>query len=152
MARFRPNVALLLVDDRDRLLICERAKVKDAWQLPQGGVSRGESLEEALYREVEEEIGLPQGSYKILEWRDGYSYYYPDPVRRRKKSGYEGQTQTYYLCRLKKKAPPIDVHQRPREFQDHRWVAPADFQLKWVPEFKREVYRQVFKDFFDVKL
>jgi len=151
MAGYRPNVALLLVDREGCLLICERAGVRGGWQFPQGGVDDGESPREALHREVEEEIGLPPEAYEILESREGYAYRYSEEVKRRKRTSYRGQTQTYFLCRLREGAPPIDVHQRPREFQDYRWISPGEFDLNWVPAFKRGVYRQVIRDFFGVE-
>lgn len=112
----------------------------------------GESPEESLVREVWEEIGLPEGSYDILESRDGYAYHYPPGVKKRKKGNYDGQTQTYFLCRLKADAPPVDVHQDPPEFQDHQWIEPSEFEIEWVPGFKQEVYCRVFRDFFNVEL
>lgn len=148
---YRPNVALLLLNQNDDLLICERAGVKGAWQFPQGGMDPGETAREALYREVREEIGLPQGSYEELDSKDGYRYLYPEEVRKKKKKKHDGQEQTYFLCRLKKDAPPIDVDQKPREFRAYRWIKPAEFQLSWLPEFKREVHRAVLRDFFQVE-
>jgi putative (di)nucleoside polyphosphate hydrolase len=53
---------------------------------------------------------------------------------------------------LKPDAPEVNVNQRPREFSAYRWILPTEFELEWLPEFKREVYRQVMKDFFDVNL
>ncbi|NNC90247.1 MAG: RNA pyrophosphohydrolase [Akkermansiaceae bacterium] len=150
MAKYRPNVALLLVDDDGRLLVCERAKTANSWQFPQGGVDKGESLEEALHREVEEEIGLPKGCYEVLESRDGYRYDFPPKLKSRKR--YAGQEQTYFLCRLHPSAPPIDVHGKPREFQSHQWIKPGEFSLEWLPKFKRGVYREVLRDFFGVKV
>jgi putative (di)nucleoside polyphosphate hydrolase len=114
-------------------------------------VDDGENPRQALHREVQEEIGLPPQAYEILESREGYNYQYSEEVKRRKRTSYRGQSQTYYLCRLRENAPPIDVHQRPREFRDFRWIAPAEFDLNWVPAFKRSVYRQVIRDFFGVE-
>lgn len=152
MPSFRPNVALLLLDGEDRLLICERAKIEGGWQVPQGGMDEGETPLEALHREVWEEIGLPEGSYEILESRDGYSYEYPPHVKKTKKGNYDGQTQTYFLCRLKDGAPPINIDQNPPEFRSYRWLKPGDFELNWLPGFKQEVYRRVMRDFFGVTL
>ncbi|MBK1834268.1 NUDIX domain-containing protein [Roseibacillus ishigakijimensis] len=150
---FRPNVALLLVREDGRLLICERIKVKGAWQFPQGGVDEGETLEEALKREVEEEIGLLPQSYDILEMRGGYRYLYPPSVKKRKRKGwFDGQEQTYYRCLLHDVEAKIDIQRKPREFRQYKWIKPADFKLTWLPEFKREVYRKVMWDFFEVKL
>ena len=58
MEKYRPNVAALMVNEREQLLICERFKVPGAWQFPQGGVDEGEEPDKALLREVEEEVGF----------------------------------------------------------------------------------------------
>lgn len=150
MASYRPNVALLLLDAEERLLVCERVKIPGAWQFPQGGVDKGESLEDALFREVCEEIGLPPWSYQILRFRHGYRYDFPPHLKKSK--SYKGQEQTYYLCQLREGAPEVDVNQRPREFKRHRWIRPSEFSLGWLPEFKHEVYRRVMDDFFGVEL
>ena len=154
MPSYRPNVALLLLDEQDRLLICERMKVEGAWQFPQGGIDEGESAQEALLREVEEEIGLPPPSYEVIESRDGYRYLFPPEIRSKKgkRARFVGQEQTYFLCRLRKGAPPIKVDQNPREFRNYRWIEPSRFNLDWLPAFKRPVYQNVFRDFFGVVL
>ncbi len=154
MVRFRPNVAALMVRDDGRLLVCERWQVPGAWQFPQGGVDPGETAEEALFREVREEIGLRKKDYEVVKSRSGYRYLYPQEVRKKKvrKHGCEGQEQQYFLCRLKPGASEIDTNQRPREFAAHRWIQPDEFDMDWLPDFKREVYREVMSDFFDVKL
>jgi putative (di)nucleoside polyphosphate hydrolase len=150
---YRPNVAILLTRDDGRLLICERHKVKGAWQFPQGGVDEGETLEEALKREVLEEVGIHPGSYDIIEMRGGYRYVYPAEMKKKKRAGwFDGQEQTYYRCLLHDKKAVINVDQKPREFRDYKWILPSEFQLEWLPPFKREVYRKVMKDFFEVEL
>ena len=154
MLEYRPNVAILLVREDGRLLICERIKVKGAWQFPQGGVDEGETLEETLKREVEEEIGILPSSYDILEMRGGYRYVYPDNIKKKKRSKgfFDGQEQTYFRCLLHDKNAKINIERKPREFRDVKWIEPSEFQLKWLPGFKREVYRKVMKDFFKVEL
>jgi len=152
MPSFRPNVALLLLNSSGRLLICERLNCPEAWQFPQGGVDEGEGIEEALIREVEEEIGLPPDSYAIEKQQGGYQYLYPEGVVKKKSGWFEGQEQTYYQCRLHDEAPEIDLSREPREFADYRWIEPSEFKLKWLPKFKREVYRDVMRDFFGVEL
>jgi putative (di)nucleoside polyphosphate hydrolase len=154
MFRYRSNVAALIVRADSSLLICERWTVPGAWQFPQGGVDAGESLEEALFREVKEEIGIGPKHYHIIEKRTGYRYLYPEEVRNKKlqKHGNHGQEQTYFLCALSPTAPPVDVNQKPREFRAYRWIHPHEFDLDWLPSFKQDVYRQVMSDFFDVTL
>jgi len=151
MASYRPNVAALIINRKGKLLVCERINSKGAWQFPQGGVDGGEKPRKALSREIKEEVGLSKGSYKVLKKRDGYSYLYSDQVKKQKVY-YDGQVQTYYLCRLKKGAPEIDLDQKSPEFRNYKWIRPRDFKLKWLPEFKRQVYRAVMLDFFGVRL
>jgi len=154
MVRYRPNVAALIVNADGNLLICERSTIPGAWQFPQGGVDDGESMEEGLFREVSEEVGLKPGHYEVLERRDGYRYLYPPDVRAKKmkKHGNHGQEQTYFLCKLKPEAPAINVHQTPQEFSAYRWIQPEEFDLDWLPTFKHEVYKAVMEDFFGVSL
>ncbi|MGJ8643850.1 MAG: NUDIX domain-containing protein [Luteolibacter sp.] len=154
MEKYRPNVAALMINADGNLLICERSNLPGAWQFPQGGVDKGESEVEALFREVKEEIGLKKSHYKILGSRGGYRYLYPEDVRAKKvkKHGNHGQEQTYFLCQLSKGAPQVNVNQDPREFGSYRWILPEEFDLDWLPVFKHEVYTAVMKDFFNLDL
>lgn len=154
MVRYRPNVAALVVNSAGNLLICERCNIPGAWQFPQGGVDVGESVEAALYREVREEIGLEPRHYEIIQHQGGYRYLYPQDVRGKKlkKHGNHGQEQTYFLCKLKADAPQVNVDQKQREFRAYRWILPAEFDLDWLPAFKRDVYREVMRHFFNVEI
>lgn len=155
MVRFRPNVAALMVRPEERtLLICERSTMRGAWQFPQGGVDTGESLETALFREVREEVGLLPAHYEVVRMLDGYRYLYPEEARMKKlkKHGFHGQAQTYFLCHLKTGAPEVNVNQKSREFSAYRWIEPEEFELAWLPAFKRDVYRKVMRDFFGIYL
>ncbi len=154
MVRYRQNVAALIVNSDGNLLICERATVSGAWQFPQGGVDPGETLEQALVREVREEVGLGAQHYEVVDRCEGYRYLYPRDVREKKlrKHGSHGQEQTYFLCHLKPDAPQVDVSQKPCEFRAYRWIPPGEFDLDWLPTFKRDVYREVMRDFFRIHL
>ena len=150
MPKFRQNVAALIVNRKGEILVCERIKTKGAWQFPQGGVDKGETILEALLREVEEEVGLTEDDYKVVEYRDEYFYFYPAHIRAKKK--WDGQEQTYFLCKLKKKAKEIDLGEKSAEFGAYCWVKPEDFEVEWLPSFKVEVYREVMRDFFDMEI
>lgn len=154
VVRYRPNVAALVVNSVGNLLICERWTIPGAWQFPQGGVDAGETLLQALYREVREEVGLEAKHYDVINQREGYRYLYPELARGKKirKHGSHGQEQTYFLCHLKPDAPQVNVNQRQREFRAYRWILPEEFDLDWLPVFKRDVYREVMRDFFRVEL
>ncbi len=152
--RYRPNVAILLLDKKGKLLICERIEAKGAWQFPQGGVDAGEDFISALHREVWEEIGLDPEDYEMIDQRGGYKYKYPPGVREKKKKKHNcvGQEQTYFLCRLTGDKKKVNVHQKPPEFQSADWINPEDFQVSWLPEFKVPVYKKVFMDFFKCEI
>lgn len=147
---YRPNVAAILERQNGDIFVAERVNVKGAWQFPQGGVDSGESLDIALYRELEEEIGVKPEHIEVLETRSGYRYAF---AKGRLKYGvYGGQEQTYYRCRFLGKDTDIRLDAHHQEFSRWRWIPPALFQLSWVPKFKREVYRQVFHDFYQMDL
>ena len=144
-----------MIDQEGRILVCERLETPGAWQFPQGGVDPGETPEHALPREIREEIGLSPEDYEIEDSRSGYRYDYPPEVMAGKpayKAHFVGQEQTYFLCRVKAGAPPVNLMQEPREFSQARWISPSDFQLSWLPDFKKETYRCVLRDFFKVEV
>lgn len=147
--KYQPNVAAILRDADGRILIGERVSVAGAWQFPQGGVDEGESHEEAIKRELWEEIGVLPQDYRALEKRGPYYYLFPPGTTKR---GHQGKMQWYFLCDFHASDDRINVATEHPEFRAWRWIAPADFSLAWLPGMKREVYRQVFADFFRIGL
>jgi putative (di)nucleoside polyphosphate hydrolase len=53
---------------------------------------------------------------------------------------------------VKEGAPEINLMQEPREFSQAKWIEPREFELDWLPDFKKETYREVIRDFFGVEL
>lgn len=147
---YRPNVAAILMNERDEIFIAERLNVPGAWQFPQGGIDDGEDAETALYRELAEEIGVDQSLVQQIERRDGYRYAFS---KGRLKYGlYGGQEQSYFLCRFLGQDSDVNLAATHQEFGQWKWIRPQDFKMQWVPKFKRAVYRQVFMDFFGIAL
>jgi putative (di)nucleoside polyphosphate hydrolase len=147
---FRPNVAAILQNDDDKIFVAERLNIKGAWQFPQGGIDDGEDAETALFRELAEEIGVTAATVEIKLRRDGYRYAFP---KGRLKYGiYGGQEQSYFLCRYLGRDEDVNLAATHQEFARWRWIDPREFQMSWVPKFKRAVYRQVFRDFFQIDL
>ncbi len=144
--KYRPNVAGILRNSKGKVLVCERLGKDGAWQFPQGGVDDGETALEALYRELEEEIGVTRELYTVVEQRGGYRYKFAEG--RLKFGTYGGQEQTYFLCDYHGKKSQIVIDTDHPEFQSADWIKPARFDLNAVPKFKQAVYEQVFKDFF----
>jgi putative (di)nucleoside polyphosphate hydrolase len=145
---FRPNVAAILRRADGRVLVAERLRVPNSWQFPQGGVDDGETLEQALYREVREEVGVRKDQIRIVQQHGGYRYQF---TRGRLKYGiYGGQEQTYFLCDFSGTDADICLEQPQQEFGAHQWLLPHEFRITWVPKFKRPVYVKVFQDFFGI--
>lgn len=149
MTRYRPNVALILEDGSGRILIGERLDVPSSWQFPQGGLQGKETPEEGLFREAEEEIGLKADDFLIQRRFGPYQYAYPVG---RKKEGFDGQEQTYFLARLTGDPKKWEGSIESPEFARLRWIRPTEFQLVWVADFKREVYARVFRECWGVEL
>jgi putative (di)nucleoside polyphosphate hydrolase len=147
--RYRLNVGAILKRADGKILIGERSNVAGAWQFPQGGVKKSETALKALARELLEELSLASAHYRVVESKGPYRYVFPPG---RTKEGYDGQEQTYYLIEFTGTDSDLDVKTDEPEFLRFRWIQPSDFQIDWVPRFKREVYRRVFWDFFRVVL
>ena len=146
---YRPNVAAVILNVRNEMLVAQRSGIRSAWQFPQGGVDPGEALEEALFREIEEEVGIIPDLIQILDRKGGYRYNFP---KGRLKFGvYGGQEQVYYLCKFLGKDSDINLDTTCREFDHWRWIAPDKFRMEWVPRFKLQVYQNVLKDFFGLE-
>jgi putative (di)nucleoside polyphosphate hydrolase len=145
---YRANVAGILCNSAGQILICERLGVPEAWQFPQGGIDAGETPEQALSRELSEEIGVGPEHFAIVSRHGPYRYLYGNG---RIKKGFHGKVQIYFLCDFIGDDSHIDVKTEHPEFQAFRWIAPAAFQLAWLPVMKRDVYRAVFADVLGVR-
>jgi putative (di)nucleoside polyphosphate hydrolase len=148
MPTYRPNVAFILRNRAGEILLGERSDWAGCWQFPQGGVKAGETWDEALAREVEEELGLPPSAYRVVAQRGPYRYLFDGE---RKRPGFDGQEQHYFLGEWAGAEQAVRV-EADGEFRAVRWIRPAAFRLSWIPEMKRPVYRQVFAEFFDCPL
>lgn len=147
---FRPNVGIILTNDLGQLLWARRVGGQDAWQFPQGGINERESPEQALYRELHEEVGLHPQDVQILSCTRGWlRYRLPERlVRHNSQPLCVGQKQKWFLLRLKGEENRISLVNngggRP-EFDDWRWVS-YWYPLGKVVSFKKDVYRRALKE------
>ncbi|OIP55712.1 MAG: RNA pyrophosphohydrolase [Helicobacteraceae bacterium CG2_30_36_10] len=144
---YRPNVAMIIVSnnypEKVELFIAQRNDMSDIWQFPQGGIDKGEEVQEALFRELEEEIGT--GKAKIVaEYPEWISYDFPDKIAKKMKP-YSGQIQRYFLLKLKKSAI-INLETKHPEFSSYKFVS-VDEVLSHTAHFKKPVYEKVIKYF-----
>jgi putative (di)nucleoside polyphosphate hydrolase len=147
--KYRLNVAAILRNGAGKILIGERLDRSGSWQFPQGGVDDGETLEEALARELREEISVGPSTYEIISSKGPYFYLFDNG---KVVKGFHGKKQHYFLAAFKGDPGKIKVETEHPEFRAIRWVDPAEFDISWLPKMKRRVYRAVFKDFFEVQI
>lgn len=144
---FRPNVGIILANPDGRVLWARRVG-QDAWQFPQGGIAECESPEEALYRELREEIGLTANDVNIISCTKGWlRYRLPKRfLRYRSKPLCIGQKQKWFLLMLTSSDSNVSFDfGEPPEFDAWRWVS-YWYPLNQVVSFKREVYRKALKE------
>jgi len=147
--RYSPNVAAILRNRLGEIFLGERVSVPGAWQFPQGGINPGEPAEEALRRELQEEIGITGNDFRVVDQKGPYRYLFGEG---RMKKGYHGKEQVYFLCDFVGQDRAINVTTEHPEFRAWRWIAPTKFEVEWLPAMKREVYRAVWRDFFSLKI
>ena len=144
---FRPNVGIILLNQKSQVFWGKRIRTH-SWQFPQGGIDRGENPEQAMFRELHEEVGLhPQHVQVLARTRDWLRYEVPDRfIRRDARGHYKGQKQIWFLLQLVGRDWDLNLRATDHpEFDAWRW---NDY---WVPldvvvEFKRGVYEMALTE------
>jgi putative (di)nucleoside polyphosphate hydrolase len=144
---YRANVGIILCDDRSRLFWARRVG-RAGWQFPQGGIQPGETPQQALYRELNEEVGLGAEHVQIMgSTQNWLRYRLPERYQRPDLMPLcIGQKQIWFLVRFTgdDAAVRLDAGDAP-EFDDWCWVE-YWHPLREVIFFKREVYQQALSE------
>ena len=144
---FRPNVGIILLNNHNEVWWGKRVR-EHSWQFPQGGIKYGETPEQAMFRELEEEVGLRAEHVKIVgRTRDWLRYEVPDRfIKRDIRGHYRGQKQIWFLLRMTGRDCDVNLRLTAHpEFDAWRW------HEYWVPlevviEFKRDVYQRALQE------
>ncbi len=147
---YRPCVGIALFNDKGQVFVGERIDKPGAWQMPQGGIDPDEPFEDALFREMEEEIGTKKADI-IRVHDEPLRYDFPDYLATRLYNGkYRGQEQIWAALRFTGTDEDItlDAHTMP-EFRAWQWVDLSRIEALIVP-FKRDIYAQVVRAFSDI--
>lgn len=146
---YRRNVGVMLINGAGHVWVGQRMdRFTEAWQMPQGGIDKGEDPAEAALRELEEETGVTRDLVEEVAVSDGWlPYELPhDMVPKLWKGRYRGQEQKWYLLRFLGSDDQVNIETEEPEFSAWKWVPPAELEGAIVP-FKREVYRAVLAEF-----
>ena len=146
--KYRKGVGILIINDQKNIFVGQRFdKDKSAWQMPQGGIDRGESSIIALKRELAEETGINK-NYKIIRCSNKkYRYDLPYYLQKKLWKGkYKGQEQTWFLLQFKGKDSEINIKTEKPEFKKWKWIS-KDKLLKIIVPFKKKLYLSVLNEF-----
>lgn len=148
---YRPCVGVMLVNKDGHIFAGQRNDRPEseppAWQMPQGGVDKGEAPDEAVFRELWEETGVTKDLVTVeAQTSDWLPYDLPQELSKRLWKGkYRGQKQLWFLMRFNGADSDINIATEHPEFSEWRWMAPDELLNSIVP-FKRDLYDLVMAE------
>ncbi|MBA4045345.1 MAG: RNA pyrophosphohydrolase [Erythrobacter sp.] len=148
---YRPCAGFMLVNRDGLVFVGQRIdpSAHGFWQMPQGGIDKGEDVRDAALRELEEEIGVGPDKVEVIAQGSRPLLYDlpPELLGRVWKGKYRGQEQYWFLGRFLGEDADINLEAHdPPEFNEWRWVAPDQLPELIVP-FKRDVYEALVAEF-----
>ena len=147
--RYRRGVGVMLLNSDGKVWVGARIDNTDeAWQMPQGGIDKGEEPWATALRELEEETGIPPHLVeRVATCPERLKYELPDALRGKLWKGkYVGQDQDWYLARFLGSDSDVNIHTNHPEFRQWKWVQPRQIPELIVP-FKRDLYRRLLSEF-----
>ena len=144
---YRPNVAMIVINNDNKVLICRRRNTQ-TWQFPQGGIDSNENIQEAMYRELHEEVGLSKEDVNIIgKSKKMITYDIPITLRSKVLGGkFKGQDQKWFLLKTIKDDIKINLNNEMiPEFEEFEWVSYSR-SLDRIIDFKKEAYRQALTE------
>lgn len=147
---YRLGVGILLLNPNKEVFVAQRLdKASEAWQMPQGGIHPGEAPEDAVMRELEEEIGV--SNVNIIRQTDDWFFYdFPNELAAKLWRGkYRGQKQKWFAMEFLGQDSDININTQKPEFSDWKWANPKEVP-DIIVDFKRQLYKAVLEEFSDL--
>jgi putative (di)nucleoside polyphosphate hydrolase len=147
--RYRRGVGVMLLNRVGKVFVGARIDNTDeAWQMPQGGIDKGEDSWPAALRELEEETGIPPRLVeRVAECPERLKYDLPKELRSKLWGGkWKGQDQDWYLTRFLGTDADVNIATAHPEFREWKWIEPQQLPELIVP-FKRDLYRSLLSEF-----
>ncbi len=144
---YRSNVGIVLLNHNNQIF-WGRRKGESAWQFPQGGIGNDEQTEDAMFRELNEELGLfPEHVEIVGRTREWLYYDVPAIYNRNKRGSYRGQKQIWFLLRFVGKDHHINLkYHKHHEFDAWFWMNDYWAPVDQVVNFKQDVYRKALTE------
>lgn len=143
---YRPAVGMMILNAENKIFMGQRADQADpAWQMPQGGINPREDVDQAMLRELFEEVGTRDVEI-IVKSKKWYRYDFPEHLATRLWWGkYKGQKQIWYALRFRGQDGDINLNTYQPEFREWCWATQEELLERTIP-FKRALYTEVFAD------
>jgi putative (di)nucleoside polyphosphate hydrolase len=149
--QYRRGVGVMLLNHQGKVFVGARIDNTDeAWQMPQGGIDKGEEPWATALRELEEETGIPPHLVeRVAECPERMKYDLPEELRSKLWGGkWIGQDQDWYLVRFLGRDSDVNIATKHPEFREWKWIEPERLPELIVP-FKRDLYRRLLSEFAD---
>lgn len=150
---YRPCVGMMIINEERKIFIARRkdldADAQYAWQMPQGGIDEGETPQQAVMREMVEEIGT--NAVALMAESSNWIYYdFPGWLKNKlKRDHFVGQRQKWFLFQFIGTETDINLQTKHCEFSQWQWAEKEDVMRQIVP-FKLRAYEKVFQEFSDL--
>ncbi len=147
--QYRLGVGMVLLNANNNVFVAQRIdNPGPAWQMPQGGIDKGEDPLAAVYRELEEETSIASAAVDLLaSSKDWLSYDFPSDLAGKLWGGaFVGQKQMWYLARFVGQDQDINLETDHPEFSAWQWV-PFEKVPSLIVPFKRPLYDLIYSEF-----
>ena len=149
--KYRRCVGMMIINNNNQILVGKRLDHPSGyWQMPQGGIDKNEIPEQAVWREMMEEVGT--NKVKLIKKSANWiSYDIPKETLETLPWGkkYIGQTQKWFAFKFLGEDSDIDVGTKNPEFSEWRW-SNYNLLVENIVPFKRKVYSKVLEEFAEI--